>query len=365
MAEDFYNTLGVSKSASQDEIKKAYRDLALAYHPDRNKSKEAEEKFKKINEAYAVLSDPEKRKQYDVMGSDMFNQRYSEEDIFRNFNFNDIFKEMGININFGNMSGMFSQGMENDVGESILYRLSITLEEAATGTEKEISVRHLTECQRCKGTGAEPNSKIVTCNKCNGSGYMRSVTNTMFGRMERIIQCDRCGGSGKRYEQPCLKCRGKGTESKEEKIKVKIPYGIRNGMRLRLKGMGDFGKEGKGDLYVEVEIKKHKIFTREEDDIYTSIEIPFYKAILGGSIEVPSLTGIKTVNIQQGTQPNSKIVLRREGIHSMNSSSYGDEIVELKVNIPKSISEKEKEIIDEYRKLDESEANKKKKFGIF
>lgn len=372
MPEDFYKILGVQKNASIEDIKKAYRELALKYHPDRNKDSGAEEHFKKINEAYAVLSDPDKRKRYDMMGSEAFNRSFSEEDIFRGFNVNDIFRDLGININMSDFGGnspfdvFFSssagRGRNADIGQDILYKMGITLHEAAEGTTKEIYVKHTAECDRCEGSGAEPGTKLVRCQQCDGEGYVRSVRNSFFGRFESVTTCPKCGGSGKTYEKPCRQCGGKGSTVKSENVKVTIPQGIRDGMRLRLNGMGDFGKDKKGDLYIEVEIRKDKTFTREEDDIYTNVQVPFYKAILGGEIEVPTLSGIKRIKIEPGTQPNSKIVMRGEGIKSFRGSTKGDEIVNVIIEMPKTLSKREEELLKEYRNIREGNSGEGRKF---
>lgn len=367
MPEDFYKLLGVQKNATQDQIKQAYRDLALKYHPDRNKDKSAEETFKKINEAYAVLGDPEKRKHYDMMGSEAFSRKYSEEDIFRGFNFQDIFKDMGVNVNFGfgeddifNPFGA-AQGRQGDVGQSILYKLSITLQEAAQGVEKEISLKHTVACSRCKGTGGEPDSEKITCPTCEGTGYQRTIRNTILGRMQTVVVCPRCAGMGQQYKKQCRQCNGNGREVRNERIKVNIPYGVMDNMRLRYQGMGDFGRDSKGDLYLEVEVKEDKNFTRDGDDLYTQITIPFYKAILGAEVDVPTLFGSKKVIIDPGTQPNTKILIKREGMRRMNSDYRGNEIVEIKVEIPKHLSREESDVISKYKNLKESDGQAPKR----
>jgi len=376
MVKDFYEILGVPRNASLDDIKKAYRELALRYHPDRNKSKDAEEKFKEINEAYAVLGDEEKRKQYDTYGPAGFEQRYSEEDIFRGFNFDEIFKDLGINMgfNFSNFSNpddffgnFFSQGSRGrETGESILYKLSITFEEAAKGVEKEIKFRHVKKCPRCNGTGAEPGAKTIRCPECNGRGVIVTVRNTFFGRMQTSATCPRCNGTGKIYDKQCKTCNGTGGIVGEDTVLVKIPPGVSSGMRLRLKGMGDYGKGGAGDLYVEVHVQRHKIFEREGDNIYANVEVPFYTAILGGTIKVPTLNGTKEISIQPGTQQNSKIVLHGEGIKSMKGSGTGDEIINLSIGIPKNLTKEEEELLRKFKSLrGEDDDKQKKKFGFF
>ncbi|MGC8710274.1 MAG: molecular chaperone DnaJ [Candidatus Micrarchaeia archaeon] len=372
MAKDFYEILGVPRSASLDDIKKAYRELALKYHPDRNKSKEAEEKFKEINEAYAVLGDEQKRKQYDAYGPAGFEQRYSEEDIFRGFNFDEIFKDLGINLGFdfsnSDFFGNFSQqGSRNrEIGQSILYKLSITFEEAARGVEKEIKFRHVKKCPRCNGTGGEPGAKTIKCPECNGRGVIVMVRNTFFGRMQTTSTCPRCNGAGKIYDKVCRTCNGTGGVIGEDTVLVKIPAGVSSGMRLRLKDMGDYARGGAGDLYVEVHVQKHKVFEREGDNIYANVEVPFYTAILGGTIKVPTLSGTKEISIQPGTQQNSKIVIHGEGIKSMRGSGTGDEIITLSIGIPKNLTKEEEELLRRFKSLrEEGDEKQKKKFGFF
>jgi molecular chaperone DnaJ len=370
MADEFYSILGVRKDASQDDIKKAYRDLAMKYHPDRNKSGEAEERFKKINEAYAVLGDADKRKQYDTMGYEAFNRRYTEEDIFRGFNFDDIFKEMGLNINFGFAEGngtfgdmFYGSAHRKEIGQSILYKTSVTLEDVANGTEQEIHVRHVVQCGRCRGSGGEPGANTVTCSKCKGEGQIISIRNTIFGRMQTASACQRCGGRGKYYSKDCRECNGKGGIAKDNKILVKIPPGVENGMQLRLAGMGDFGKDQSGDLYVEISVKRHSTFAREGNDIHAHVNVPFYTAILGGAVDIPTLGGSRRVNIETGTQPGSKIVIRGEGLPGFNSSHKGDEVVEVVVQMPKRLSHEEEEIMRKCKEAFEKKP-KEKYFGI-
>lgn len=370
MAEDYYDILGVQKTATTDEIKKAYRNLALKYHPDVNKNKQAEETFKEVNEAYAVLSNPEKRKNYDMYGAEGFQQRYSAEEIFRGTNFEDLFREMGINFGFdtsGIFGGAFGQGFgpSADRGNDLLYSMEISLEEAASGTRKEISVKHVRKCEKCRGSGAEPGSRITKCPECNGSGRVARTTNTIFGRMQTITTCQRCGGRGKSYEKRCRACGGSGGAVGIDKVEVSVPAGIRDRMRLRLEGLGDYGKDGTGDLYMEIRIASHRYFARKDDDIYVDVTVPFYLASLGGEVEVPTLSGKKTVTIEPGTQPNTQKTLRGSGIKHFRSNSYGDEIVNIKIEIPKSLSSEKRDLMEKFKALDKGQDESKKKFGFF
>jgi molecular chaperone DnaJ len=370
MSEDYYSVLHVKKDASQDEIKNAYRELALKYHPDRNKDAGAEEKFKEINEAYAVLSDPEKRQQYDMYGSEAFHQRFSEQDIFRGFDINEIFRNFG--IDFGDTDDIFQsflgfQGQRGgrrvrQTGNDILAHMSISLEEAAKGAEKEASVRHIVACERCGGTGMEPGSRLLRCDKCNGSGQIRVTRRTPFGIMQTITTCDRCGGSGKIVETPCKECKGHGSVQKENKISVKIPKGIEDNTRLRLEGMGDFGRDGPGDLYIDINVQKDSRFERRGNDVYYTLEIPFYVAMLGDTAMVPTLYGEEKVKIEGGTQNGSVITLRGKGMPNMRRSGYGDEIVKIVVTVPKRLSKEQKELIERFM---DGDSGKRGFFGVF
>lgn len=386
MAKDYYAVLGVKKDASQDEIKRAYRELAMKYHPDKNVDKSPEEKvkvenkFKEINESYAVLSDPEKRQQYDAYGSEEFHQRYTQEDIFRNFNIDEIFRNMG--FNFGSSSGdifdMFGFGSQAgtrnvDAGNDILARVNVTLQEAAHGAEKTIYLAHLKECGRCRGTGAEPGTNIIKCDRCNGTGQQKITRRTPFGVMQTITTCPKCGGSGKGFEKPCRNCSGHGKTHDQDKIQVKIPKGVDTGSRLRLRGMGDYGHDRVGDLYVDVVVSKERGFEREGGDIRTELRIPFYIAVLGGNAKAKTIYGEEEIRIAPGTQNGDTVVLKGKGMPSINSSNYGNQIVGIIVDLPKRLSQEQKELLERYRDLDSGKAPKESKdksgkkgfFGVF
>ncbi len=369
---DYYSVLGVPKDATTDQIKKAYRELALKFHPDRNKDKDAENKFKEINEAYAVLSNDEKRKQYDAYGPEGFGQRYSEQDIFRGSNIQDILNEMGINLNFGFggqdlFGGMFGMGQQRgDVGQSVLYRMDVTLKDAANGATKEIMVKHVKECSACGGTGGDQGSKLTKCSECRGTGYRTVTQNSFFGRIQTTSVCNRCMGKGKTYERRCRACNGKGGVVANEKVQVRIPAGIKSGMRLKLEGMGDFGGDGSGDLYIEMNVLNDRTFRRDGDDIITEVSIPFYTAILGGEVTVPTLDGDRKIHIGPGTAPGSKVEINGAGMKRFNGSTHGNEIVIVKVDIPKSLSAGEKEMIEKFRDMNaDASSQGGRRFGIF
>ncbi len=372
MDKDYYEVLGVPKNASEEEIKKAYRIIALKYHPDRNPDKNATEIFKQANEAYAVLSDPEKRKQYDAYGPEGFSQRYTADDIFRGSNVQDILREMGINLNFGFgnddlFSSFFGGAQGQQHGQDVLYRMDVTLQDVAKGVSKTISVRHVKVCGMCRGNGAEPGTRQLKCAECRGSGYVNVIRNSFFGRIQTTSVCQKCMGEGKVYEKKCRECGGKGGIVANESVQVNIPQGIGTGMRLKLDNMGDFVKGGgSGDLYIEIKELPDRLLKREGNNIIANASVPFYTAILGGEISVPSIDGMKTIDIAPGTAPGTRIVVRGAGIKNLNSSSKGDEIVIVNVSIPKSISASERELIERYRDWErKAGGHSDRKFGIF
>ncbi len=371
MADDeYYNLLGVSKNASLDEIKKAYRQLAMKWHPDRNKDPGAEEHFKKINEAYAVLSNPDKRQAYDMYGPEGFSQRYSPEDIFRGADMERIFREMGFGADifdiFGFGSGMGGMGRARqtyrDAGSDILASASITLKEAYTGTTKTVSLRHTKQCSLCKGSGAEPGSSKKRCAKCNGSGSVSVTQRSMFGMIRTVTTCDACNGSGEVIDNPCKKCNGSGHESASEKVEIKIPEGIEDGTRLRVPSMGDYGADRTGDLYLDVHVQKDRKFERQGEDLYTEVHVPFYTAILGGTMEIETLSGKKEVGVEKGSQTGTKLILTNEGMPAFRGRGRGDLVVSIIVDMPKHVTKEQQDLIEKFRSLD---GKGKKKFGVF
>ena len=369
MPEDYYKVLGVSKNASADEIKNAYRTLALKLHPDVNKSKQAEESFKKINEAYAVLGDAEKRQQYDSYGPDAFNQRFTQEDIFRGANFDDIFKSMG--FNFGSDSDIFSQMFgftpqrSADMGNDILARVSVTLQDAAHGATKTLGVRHVKACERCDGKGYEPGTKMTKCERCNGAGQIRETRRTPFGVMQTIGTCSKCGGAGKTFEKACKSCGGRGAVQAEDRVNVTIPKGVSTGMRLRLAGMGDFGKDRRGDLYIDINVQTDRRFARDGDDLHADLHIPLQTALLGGKATAPTIDGEKSIDVNEGTQNNSKVVLKEHGIPHFNRSGAGDEILNIIVDLPKHLSKEQRDLVKKFSGIDGTDGSKSGKFWMF
>jgi len=356
---DYYEVLNVERGASQDEIKKAFRKLAFQYHPDRNKEPDAEDKFKEISEAYAVLSDPEKKQQYDMFGHAGISGRYSAEDIFRGVNLRDIFTEFGFGDDllsriFGGIFGGGFSGFQRQRGprrgSDLQTRIEVDLEQAAFGTEVEISLNRLKKCTKCSGTGAEPGTDLTTCPKCNGSGRIEHRTQSLFGQMIRVVTCDKCNGRGKTAETPCSNCGGRNLEERKSRLNVKVPQGIEDGTQLILRGQGeDSAFEGPpGDLYVRVRVRPHPYLIRRGRDIIYEADISFPKAALGTTLQVPSLTGDKSLRVPPGTQSGAILRMRGEGIP--NRFGKGDQLVHINVLIPKKLNRRQRELVEELEK---------------
>lgn len=350
MAKDYYEILGVGKDADEKEIKKAYRKLAMKYHPDHNQGDpEAETKFKECSEAYEVLNDPEKRQIYDQYGEEgLKGQGYSGpnmNDIFSHFG--DIFGGGGdfFSSFFGGGGGRSGGPMQ---GDHLRYDLEITFEEAAKGTQKDISIDRFETCDACKGTGAAPGSKKTTCQTCRGVGRVQ-MRQGMFAIQ---TTCPQCHGEGVKIDKPCETCHGQGRVEKKRTVAVKIPAGVDNGARLRLRGEGEAGTQGApaGDLYVYLSVKPHKKIQREGIDLYIEEHIHVAQAILGCELEVETLDGPKTVEIPAGTQPGDQVRIKGAGVPRLGSDQKGDFIVIVQIDIPKRLSSSEREHIEAFAK---------------
>ena len=358
---DFYEVLGIPRTASKDEIKDAYRKLAMQYHPDRNKAPEAEEKFKEISEAYAVLSDDQKRQQYDTLGHAGFDQRYSEEDIFRGADFSDIFGDLGggfsdiFRVFFGGGGGGFGGSSYNERsnrGQDLLYELSITLEEAAKSTEKEIEVPRTEKCDVCGGNGAAPGTQPKTCPRCGGAGRVQTARRSAFGTFVQVTSCPVCRGRGAIIDRPCPNCRGTGLIRKKRKITVKIPVGIDEGYQLRLKGEGDMASDGgePGDLYVLVHILPNDQFVRDGDDLHYILTISYPTAVLGGESQVPTIEGLATVKIHPGTQAGETIRIRGSGMPRFRGYGKGDLLVRIAITVPDKVTSQQRALLEQLAK---------------
>jgi len=353
MKKDYYEVLGVSRDATKSEIKKAYRRLALKYHPDKSKEADAEEKFKEISEAYAVLSDDEKRRQYDMYGHAGIDSQYNYEDIFRGADFSDIFRDLGFNFGFDDIfqhffGGFGRQSQRQRQGRDILYRITVSLEDAYFGGEKEIEVRRKEKCPECNGTGKAKGSKVVKCPVCHGSGQIQQTSRTPFGHFTQITVCPKCNGRGEIIENPCKRCHGTGVVEQKRKIKVKIPKGVADGTRLRLAGEGEAGEMGAppGDMYIEIYVKEHDKFVRRGSDLVTTKKISYPEAVLGNEIEVETMDGKSKLRIPPGTQNGERFVLKGKGMPTLRGG-HGNMIVEVAVDVPKKISGRERELLEE------------------
>ena len=354
---DYYEVLGVDKTADEKEIKKAYRKLAMKYHPDVSEEEGSEEKFKEISEAYAVLSDEEKRQRYDQFGhagmdgftAEDFYQNVNFEDIFQGFDIGNIFEMFG----FGGGSSRSNRGGPQR-GSDIYTEIPITLEEAYNGCEKEIKITRSEICPTCNGSKSKPGVEPETCPTCNGTGQIKEVSNTFLGQMVNVRPCRHCGGTGKIITDPCEECRGKGSVRKSKTIKLEIPEGVDEGNHLRVSGEGNCGEKPglEGDLIVTVHIKKDKRFVREGDHLYYEQQISFPQAALGDIISIPTIEGKEVeFKITPGTQSGTVFKLRGQGMNSVRHSSRGNLYVTVTVVVPKKLNSKQKKLLNEFAEI--------------
>ena len=368
---DYYEILGVAQDASKQDIKKAYRKLALKYHPDKSKEPGAEERFKEISEAYAVLYDPEKRRQYDHYGHAGIDQNYSYEDIFRGVDFGDIFRDLNIGFDFG-IGDIFDQFFgrsrrgrsASPRGRDIRYDIQIPLEKAYTGATQDLCVTRPEQCTICKGTGVKPGSRPVTCSRCQGQGQIQHVRRTGFGQFTQIMPCPECHGSGQLIKDPCLKCGGRGVIKKQRHIRVKIPRGVQTGTNLRLAGEGEAGANGAspGDLYVVIHVASDSRFQRRGDDLYYALPLSFPQAALGDEIEIMTMDDKVSLKVPPGTQNGDILKVKGKGMPHLNNHGSGDMLVHITIMVPKKLTSKEKELLRQF--AEESGINVKKRFSI-
>lgn len=360
---DYYEILGIDKNASKSQIKKAYRKLALKYHPDKNPEKDAEERFKEISEAYAVLYDDEKRKKYDQFGHAGIDQQYSYEDIFRGADFSEIFRDIGFDFDigfgfddiferfFGHKMGYNRRSTRKNRGSDLRYDIEISLEDAYHGLETTINIPRTEICNTCNGSGAKPGTNPKKCTRCDGTGQMRSSSRTAFGMFTQITMCNRCRGQGTVIDDPCKECRGEGIVQNRREIELKIPKGVDDGSQLRLAGEGEAGRGGTGDLYVVIHIIQHPSFYRKGNDLYTVKKVTFPEAVLGSKIDIKTLDGItETMKIPQGTQNGDTITINKRGMPNLHGRGYGDLNVQIQIETPRKINKRAKFLLEELNK---------------
>jgi molecular chaperone DnaJ len=344
---DYYEVLGIQRTASQDEIKSAFRNLARQYHPDVNKAPDAEERFKEINEAYAVLADPEKRSAYDRFGHAGLNGMGGAPD-YTTMDFSDIFEEL---FGFGmGMGGRRGGGRNNPRrGADLNYPLVLTFEESVFGAEKEIEITRDEVCTHCRGTGAEPGTSPQRCTTCGGRGEVRQVRQTILGSMVQVTTCPTCNGQGEVITSPCKTCRGRGLERRTIKKTVSIPAGIDNSQQIRLAGEGQPGAFGgpNGNLYLEIQVKAHQFFHRRQDDILLNLNINIAQAVLGAEIEVPTVDGNARLSIPSGTQPGKIFTIKGKGVPHLRNNGRGDQKVVVNVEVPNRLTADQRKLFEQ------------------
>ena len=343
---DYYEILGVDRNATDEKIKGAFRKLAFKHHPDHNHEDGAEEKFKEVNEAYQVLSDPEKRATYDRFGHGGSGEVFGQGFEGVNFGgFGDIFDAF-----FGGATTATRQAPQQ--GADLHYRMTITFEEAALGSEKEVEVLRTENCSLCQGIGCKPNSQPSPCSNCKGSGQVRQVRQSIFGRFTNITTCPQCNGEGRIITDPCHQCRGSGKEKHQRNILVQIPAGVEDGSRLRLSGEGEAGTRGgsSGNLYLTLSVKQHEFFQREGDNILYELPISFAQAALGDELEVPTLEDNVRLKFPAGSQSGEVLRLKNKGIPHLHGRGRGDQLVRLLVVTPESLTKKERQLFEELAK---------------
>jgi molecular chaperone DnaJ len=345
---EYYEVLGVSKNGTEEDIRKAFRKKAMEYHPDRNKSPDAEEKFKEINEAYQVLSNGEKRAQYDRFGhagvgsNGGFDRPFEGFDVFGGFG--DIFDSF-----FGDISGRRGRGAQR--GGDIQHRVVLTFEESVFGAERQVEVNRLERCQRCSGAGNEPGTPLNTCQTCRGAGQVRRAQRSIFGQFTQVSVCPTCQGRGSIVQTTCNDCRGGGLERRKRKIAVRIPGGVEGGMQVRLSGEGDVGDDGgkAGNLYVHVDVQEHVLFQRDGNDLLYHLPLNVSEAALGVEKKIPTLDrdgGAEAIRIPHGTQPGAEFRLRGKGVPHVNSSRRGDLKVLVDIEVPRTLTPRQRKLLE-------------------
>ena len=378
---DYYEVLGVDKSVSEDELKKAYRKLAKQYHPDANPDnrEEAEKKFKEVNEAYEVLSDPQKRKMYDQFGHSGPNGYSSDFSGFSGFDgfsgFSGFGGAGGFDVDLGDIfSSFFGGGSSRSQrrngpqrGNDLKVSVNISFKEAVSGTRKQVKVIRKEQCPTCSGSGARPGTSTETCKACNGTGQIRTVRNTILGSMQTTRVCENCAGSGKVISNPCTECKGTGYVRKTRTVTFNIPAGIDNGMVIPIRGEGEPGVRGgaSGDLYITVNVDQDTVFSRKGDNIYETVHVSFAIATLGGKIKINTLEGVEDYDLPSGTQSGTVFTLRNRGVKNVNGNGTGNLNFTVIVDIPKRVTSEQRQLIEKLAELSGESSYVSKKKGFF
>ena len=348
---DYYEVLGVTKASSPDEVKQQYRKLALKFHPDRNQSSEAGEHFKEISEAYAVISDPEKKQVYDQHGHAGVDGRYSSEDIFQGAQGGGGFDSVFDSIFGRGGGGGFNFNQQQQRGSDLLYQTSVTLEDVLRGKKMEINLQKQVQCNACNGSGAKPGTNKKTCGTCNGQGQVRQTRNMGFASFVTAVSCSACRGQGTVIETPCKECKGQGRRKGSKTVTFDIPPGIDSG-DYTVPGEGNEIPDGiNGDLIVRISVQPHSKFNRDGKDIFYDHDISMIDAALGCEIIVPTLEGTEKIKVDSGSQPNTIIKLKGKGVSHINYRGKGDQFVRIVVNVPKKLNKHQKNLLDEFRKI--------------
>jgi molecular chaperone DnaJ len=345
---DYYEVLGINKNANADEIKKAFRKLAFQYHPDHNQGEDSEAKFKELNEAYGVLSDDEKRSAYDRFGHAGVDGTFGQG--FGDFGFGGGFGSIFEDFFDAFSGGGGQRGARR--GSDLHQKITVTFEEAALGCNADIRINRSEQCSNCNGSGARPGSQNSRCSDCNGSGKVKRVQQSLFGQFTNIASCPKCNGEGSIINDPCPKCKGSGKERKEQSMKLKVPAGIDNGTNLKLSGQGDIGDKGAppGDLFVLIEVKPHKFFSRDDTNVIYDLSINFAQAALGTEADIPTLYGNEKLKIPAGSQSGKIFTLKGKGIQHLRRNAKGDQLVRLFVNTPEKLTKELRKLFEELEK---------------
>ena len=371
MAKDYYQILGVEKGSNKEEIKKAYKKLAMQYHPDRapeEKKKEYEEKFKEINEAASVLGDDKKRQQYDQFGSSGSGHS-GDQNGFQGFDFSDVMSHFRSG-SFGNFEDVFDhlfgggggRRTQKRRGADLLYPTEVKLEEAASGTEKTLKLNKLEQCEKCQGRGA---LNFDNCHHCSGSGYIKRTQRTPFGLIQQSGPCPYCQGQGELPKDSCATCGGEGLVRRKKELTISVPAGVEQGMRLRIKGEGEVGENNgpSGDLFVEIRISPHEVFQREGKNIHLTVPISYTQAVLGDDIEIPTINSTAKLKIPAGTNSETVFRMKNLGLPSVQDSHKGDQLVKVKIEVPQKLSKKNIDLIKQLKEDKPSQSFLKKFFG--